>query len=280
VSRDVAHLRRFACVLAVFAAAARPMCAEPRIQLKIPAFDVGFANFTSVVLPGHDYGGLELWIEDANAEMQLSTVRVTLNEIPMTPFVGINPLPRGVRIIVKLGATLNPEYSLKASGENIIAISAADTSKVTYAGRFYLTLDPDTTAPHAVARARVTQHEVSAPPVRRPPRVEFMSAWPERTAEDMLTLSAEVSDGEGLRRIVIEVNGNDVEQIDLENERPVRRRDGFSISSKVPGTVTGDGRRVIISVPVKLRKDINIVAVRAENAIGLHTRSDRVVVRR
>ena len=269
-----------ACVLGAVLCTTSAVFAEPRVELKVPAFNVAFANFTSIALPNHDYGTLELWIEDANADVRLSSIRVTLNEMPMTPFVGINPLPRGVRVIVKLGATLHPEYSLKSSGENIIGFTATDTSKVTYSGRFYLTVDANATAPRAIARVNAAQPEMSAPPIRHPPLIEFTSAWPQRTSEEVLTLVAEVSDGEGLRRVVIEVNGADIERIDLENERPVRRREGFSVSGKVPGEVTGDGRRVTIAVPVKLRKDINIVAVRAEDAIGLHARSDRVVVRR
>jgi len=80
----------------------------------------------------------------------------------------------------------------------------------------------------------------------------------------MLMLAAVVKDAEGLKRVVIEVNGKDEEEIVLENESPVRKRRGFMSSGKLAGEVTGDARLLRLSVPVKLGKAINVIAVRAE----------------
>lgn len=271
---------RHACALLLSSALAAQAAAEPRIQLKVPSHAGGaFPNFSTVVLP-ENHGPVEIWLEDALAEIQVSTIRVMLNESPMTPFVALNPLPRGVRAIVKIGASLNPDYTLRPSGENILAFAATDSGSVTYRAQFYLSLDAQASAPRlASVRSRAPIKEVEAPPQHRPPRVAFTSEWPSKTSEQFLTLAAEVVDDQGIVRVVLEVNGKDVEEIVLENEWPVRKQKGFVARGRPPGEVTGDGRRLALSIPVKLGKDLTVVALRAENSLGLRTRTDRVVER-
>jgi hypothetical protein len=65
----------------------------------------------------------------------------------------------------------------------------------------------------------------------------------------------------------------------LGNEWPVRKHNGFMVARKVAGEVRGDGRSVWFSIPVKLGKDITVVALRAENTAGLRARADRTVQR-
>src|SRR6266508_5194971 len=67
--------------------------------------------------------------------------------------------------------------------------------------------------------------------------------------ERTLMLEAEVSDAEGLRRIVLEVNGKDAEEVVFQNERPVRKKNGMVARGTMPGKVKGDGQRVVINVP-------------------------------
>jgi hypothetical protein len=253
--------------------------AEPRVVLRIPGFpDATFANYSAVVLPPHLTAPPEVWIEDALGEIQLSSVRVRLNDMPMAPFLSLNPLPRGARIIVRIGASLSPEYTLRASGENVLAVEALDETKVTYQGLFYLVVDSQATAPRvAPARDSARGTTVKVPAQTYPPVVRLTSEWPKTTAHRTITLDAEITDRASLRRVVIEVNGRDVEEIVLENAQPVRKRDGFIPRTQPPGTVTGDGRRLVISIPVRLTKDLSVVAVRAENAAGLRTRADRAI---
>src|SRR5215218_5162290 len=103
-----------AICLAVNVAAAS---AEPSITLKVPPHAATFANFASVVLPASGYSSLEVVLQGALAEVQASSVRVTLNGMPMTPFVAVNMMPNGVRMIVKLGVSLSPDYSIRRDGE-------------------------------------------------------------------------------------------------------------------------------------------------------------------
>jgi len=276
-------IRRLAVFTAIVATVLEvaTIAAEPRIQLRVPQFaGANFANFSNVVLPATGLTAIEIVIEDALAEIQAPTVRITLNETPMTPFVSINPLPTGVKAVIRLGLSLSPEYSLKREGENILVLTAADRSGVTYRAQFYLTLDASQPTPQLAkaARTKLPASAVQAPIEKDPPRVVITSSWPARTADRFVNLSGEVTDVEGIRRIIIEVNGKDVEEIVLQNERPVRKQNGFIPRTKLPGEVSGDGQRIRIAIPVRIERDkINVIAVRAENTAGLRTRADKSV---
>jgi hypothetical protein len=265
---------------ALLALAPAPGLAEPRVELRLAAFPgASYPNFASVVVPAQ-YGRVEIWIQDALGEIQISTVRVRLNELPMTPFVTVNPLPRGVRLLLKEGLTLNPEYRLRPSGENVLAFAAQDDTKAAYQGQFYLTVDPALEAPReAPMRARPPAREVGSPEQKEPPRIAFTSEWPKATTETVLILEAEATDAEGLSRLVVEVDGRDVDEVVIQNDLPYRKHAGWMSSGKPPGEIDGDSRRLVVSVPVRVRRDITVVAIRAENRMGLRTRIDRTVLK-
>jgi hypothetical protein len=231
-----------------------------------------------VVLPESGHGNVEIWVEDALAEIQVSTVSVRLNDTPMAAFLTVNRLPRGIRVIVRMGASVNPDFAFQAGRDNRISFSAADSSRVTYRAQFYVTVNSTATTARLADRApaRPPVREVAAPGQVFPPTVT-VAEWPVKTGERVLTLEAEVGDREGLRRIVIELNSKAIEEVILENELPVRKQRGFIAKGKLPGSVTGDGRRVVISIPVKLDKPLNTVGVRAENLSGLSGYADRTV---
>lgn len=254
--------------------------AQPTIRLRFPTHgDIQFENSSSLVVPP-GVASLEIWVRGTLADISVSSVRVRLNEMPMTPFVSINQLPRGVRLIVKFGATLSPDYNLKRETENLLTFDAVDTGRVSYRGQFYLILDENASVPHlAPTRVSPTRPEVEPAPLQRPPQAAFTSEWPARSAERVLQLAAEVTDNEGIRRIVVEVNGKDVEEVLLENEQPVRKKNGWIARGALPGTVTGNGKKITLLIPVSLGKEINVVAVRVENLLGLRTRIDRTVQR-
>lgn len=254
--------------------------AEPRIVLRVPPFEgAEFANYSAVVLPAEGYRSLEVVVTDALGNLQASTVRVTLNEVPMTPFVGINPMPRGVRAIIRLGVSVSPDYSLRTEGENVVSFRARDDGGMAYNGQFFLSIDPAATAPRlAGLRAQPGAAGVELPPQHAPPTIDIRSQWPAVTRDRTLQLEVEVNDEEGLRRVVIDVNDHQAEEVVFQNERPVRQRQGLIPKGALPGDVTGDGRRVTIAVPIRLDRDrLNVVAVRAENVLGLSGRASRAV---
>lgn len=267
-------------IVAAVMAGAPSLYAEPAIVLKVPPFVAAFQNYSSVLLPATGVNTLEIELGGALGEIRAATVRVTLNGTPMTPFVSVNMMPGGMRVIIRLGVSLSPDFTIRRDGESILTLSASDATGTSYRGQFYLTLDPGKTEPELArtTRARAQETGVVAPPQHLPPVVEITSEWPSRTTARTLTLQAEVSDGEGLRRIVIEVNGRDVEEVLLQNERPVRYQGGRIVRATAAGSVTGTGNAVRIEIPIRLSDNrINVIAVRAENLAGLSSRSDQAV---
>lgn len=254
--------------------------AEPTITLKVPPYAAPFPNFSSVSLPPSGYNSLEIVLQDALGGIQASTVRVTLNGMPMTPFVAVNLMPNGVRTIVKLGVSLSPDYSIKREGESVLAFVATDVTGTSYRGQFYLSIDDAKAAPEIArtTRARSQEPTVVAPPQYFPPTIEITSKWTSPTPEHTLFLEAAVKDEEGIRRVVIEVNGKDVEEVLMQNERPVRYQGGRIVRATVAGEVSGAGTALSLKIPVRLSPDrLNVVAIRAENMKGLAARSDTTV---
>lgn len=252
--------------------------AQPTLTLRFPGFaGASFPSSGAVIVPAALPSPPEIWLEDALAEIQLSTVRVRLNESPMTPFIELNSLPRGLRIRVKIGASLNAAFNLRPDGENLLTVDVADETRVTYAARFYLRVDPKAAMPQSAPSHDTAGATVRAPDRVYPPVIRLTSDWPKQTTEKLLTLEAEVTDREGLRRIVIEVDGRDVEEIVLENEQPVRKQGGFVARGRLPGEVSGDARRISFAIPVRLTKEVTVVAVRAENTGGIRARADRAI---
>lgn len=254
---------------------------EPVISLTIPAYpSSSFANYASVLLPDEKFETIELRLTDALSTIQTSTVRVTLNGVPMTPFVSVNPTPGGVRIIVRLGMTLSPEYAISRDGESVLTLDAKDVSGTGYRGMFYLTIDPAKSRPELArtTRARAQQSATVAPPEFRAPVIRFLSEAPQRTADRVYQLEAEIADTEGLRRIVIELNGRDAEEVVLQNERPVRYKGGRIARGALAGEVTGGAAGLRLRIPLTLARDrVNVIAIRAENVRGLSARADQTI---
>lgn len=271
--------RCFGVALALALGVSAQAQAEPTLTVRFPATPgVAFANFSNVLVPAAAAGTIEIWLERALAAPQISTIRVRLNEVPLTPFVSVNPVPRGVRLVLNLGRTLNPEYRLRPTGENLLAVSLSDEGQVSYQGQFYLTIDETVSSPTlAPSRTAMPVAPVTGPPQHVAPSVTWISQWPARSASSTIQLEAEVRDAEGISRIVIEVNGKDVEEVLLQNGLPVRKQNGWIARTKLPGEVSGDSSTLRIAIPVRIRKGLNVVAVRAENALGLRSRADRTI---
>lgn len=279
--RGDAWFGRLAWTLGLFLWSAATAAAEPSVTLRVPAFaSASFANFGNVVLPATGYDSLEIVLRDALAQVQTSTVRVTLNNMPMTPFVAIHPVPGGVRVVINLGVSLSPDYAIKREGESILTFAASDIGGTAYRGQFYLAIDPDKTSPEPARSTRARSQEATtiAPAQYRAPAIAITSKEIGRTADRVYWLEAKVTDVEGLRKVVIELNGRDVEEVVLQNERPIRYKDGRISRATGAGEVAGDGQTVRLRVPLTLAKDrINVIALRAENLHGLSTRADRTV---
>ncbi len=252
------------------------------ITLKIPGFENAvFSPSHTILVPGARIGALEVWLRNAAAEISLSSIRVHLNEQSVSTFAATNPLPNGVRTILRLDQTLNPALRISPDAENMLVFEAIDQLGNRYKARFFLSVDLSIAAPRVGAASHLVEPTgvVQPPPEYETPSFQWDKDLPAETTDELIVLQVTVTDRQGLRRLVIEKNGKDVEEIILENGRPVRKAKGFRVSSKLPGTVEGDGKSLVVSIPTELRKGTNTVVLRAENLVGLRASSDRTIQR-
>ncbi len=254
---------------------------QPEIVLRVPDFDeAAYPNSASIRLPSAATRRLELVLRAARGELQLSSVRIRLNGESVTAFATINPMPRGIRVILDLSRMVNPAFQLRPEVENSLLFEALDDSRNKYVGNFFLTVKSGLIRPERVQSAHATERStVQALPAFRPPEIKWNSVPPGQTAEATLLLEAEVLDEHGLRRVVIELNQKDVEIVLLENSVPIRKRGTFRTNKALPGTVEGTGRHLLIRVPLELKKKVNVLAIRAENLKGLYASTSHTITR-
>lgn len=251
--------------------------AEPVIDLRLGT--ARFPNGASIIVPATLSDPINVWLDDALAIVEVSTIRVLLNGTPMSAFMSVNRLPRGVRVIVRMGLSFGADFTLRKDAENVLTFSASDETKVTYNATFYLRPDEAATVPRLATLQRAARGDVTtAPRVALKPVVKLTTEVPGQTTAAVLEIGVEAGDGDGLRRVVIEVNGREEDGVLLQNERPVRQRRGWISAGGEPGSIGGDSRKVTLLVPVPLRRNaINVIVVKAENVHGLIERIDRTV---
>lgn len=126
-----------------------------QLVMRIPELGSGatFANFARIPVPTPDLRSIEVVLSDARAEIQLGSVRVSLNQTPVLTLTTLYALPRGVRVVVRLSESLNPDLKLTASGENLITFEATDDQRMRYRGQFSILVGSSTTgnAPAPIA---------------------------------------------------------------------------------------------------------------------------------
>ncbi|HXG32046.1 MAG TPA: hypothetical protein VNJ11_01670 [Bryobacteraceae bacterium] len=257
-----------------------PMARAPAIVLLTPDYgDAKFENFSAVTVPADDVR-LEVVLQEARSDIDLATVRLALNGESVLGFVSLNPLPKGLRVILDLSRVTHPIFRLQPERDNALSFEALDAQRNRYVGEFWVRVDRALAQPQLRAQRReATRVEVEAPPAFTAPRIRRIAPDQSTITAQVISFEAEISDDYGLREVVLEVNGKEVETIVFEFGTPVRKRGGFRTARRLPGAVTGDGHRVSISVPVEVKKPINVLAVRAENIKGMFSSDSYTVVR-
>ncbi len=247
----------------------------------IPEYgETAFPNFSAVLVPSPDIRKIEILLRQAGSSIRLASVRVMLNHQSVATFVSLNPLPRGVRAVLDVGQTLNPAFHLRSEGENHLTFEALDQGGTSYHGQFFLLVDRQVATPQLSPLARqVLRDEVTAAPVYDAPAIVVGPDVPERISGKVLDLNAEITDRYGLRRVVLEINGKDVEEIVFQNGRPARKRGGFRVNKQLPGEVSGDGLRLSIAIPIELKKTVNTISLRAENVMGMRAQEGKTILR-
>jgi hypothetical protein len=252
---------------------------EPRIVLALPAYgDVTFANFGAVAVPTPEVGLLQVIVSDARAELDISSIRMLLNNQPVSAFLTINPMVLGARVSVDFSRIANPAFKLRADGDNVLSFEALDRQRNRYFAQFLIRVQQDASRPQLLTDIRLPARKAFEPPPSYPaPRIRWISPATDVAQARTTVLEAEVLDEYGLRQVILEVNGKEIETVVLENGMPVRKRGGFRTPKRLPGTVEGDGRRLSISIPVELKKAINVLALRAENVRGMYASDGQTV---
>ncbi len=250
------------------------------LELRLPEHQGAiFPNYTTVLVPSADLRRFELFLRDCLTEVQVSTVRVKLNGNPISALLNLNPIPQGIRVIVNLGLSTNPEFRLKTEGYNQIDFEALDDSRNRYVGQFFIKVDSKVQKPqraHTSAAPNQPTEEFTKP---QSPQIQVDVNLPAETDQEKITLRATVSDPIGLKRVTLEVNEKDSQEAFFERGKLVRVRRGLWEGTKPPGSVTGDEQRLKLEIPIKLKKGRNMIVIRAENSAGLRSREERVVER-
>jgi len=250
------------------------------LELKFPEYQsAAFPNYTTVLVPSTNLRKIELFLRDCLAEVQVSTVRVKLNGHPISMLLNLNPLPRGVRVIVDLGLSTNPEFKIKAEGYNQIDFEALDDSRNKYLGQFFIKVDPKVQRPQSAPMPPTPDQPTRKSPKPEPPQIQIDASLPRETEQERITLLATVSDPIGLKRVTLEVNEKDSQEAFFDRGKLVRVRRGFWEGAKPPGSISGDEQSLKLEIPIKLKKGQNTIVIRAENSAGLRSREERTIER-
>ena len=141
------------------------------LTLKISEYsDNAYPASSRIQIPSADLRSLDIYLRGAKAEIQLSSVRVGLNQMPMLTVVTTYPLPKGVRASLRLRESINPDMKLRVSGENLITFEATDDLRNRYTGQFYLTVGAGaapaavTAQPITIAETKTVVADTSGPP--------------------------------------------------------------------------------------------------------------------
>jgi hypothetical protein len=253
----------------------------PAVVLVIPDYaGARFGNFSSILLPNAGPGKLEVILSNAASSITVHSVRMMLNNQPMAVFLATMPMTDGLRTVLDLQRASHPSYRLRPEGENSLTFEAVDQTGNRYFGQFFLRVAPGLSKPElAPAQPTVLQKAFEPPPSHQPPQIQWLPTDQPQVGGRTVWFKAEITDDYGLRAVILEVNGKELESIVLENGSPTRKRGGFRTARSLPGTVQGNGMRLTIEIPVELKKAVNVLAIRAENLRGLYGASSRTLAK-
>ena len=251
--------------------------AEPSLELRLGAGRAIAPG--SVAEAGQDsVSTFDVVLSDALAEIDLDTVDLALNGNPIIGFARKSKTPAGIRLVVDRARIRHPHLAL--ARENRLRFAALDLDGNRYRGEFVVRVSegvrgvqllsgPD---PHpAVLKG--------SGPKGLPPVIAITSNPGVSRDQRSWQLVAEVRDRSGIRLVAVELNWKQYERIQMRSGFPSRQRGKFRKAGSLPGSVTGDSQRLVLDIPVPLRKRETRVELRATNLQGLEA-SESVTIRR
>lgn len=255
---------------------------QPQVLISFPKYQVpAFPNFSVVEIPNSSLPAIEFDLIGFPAQLSISTVRVYLNDKPLTPFLKIFRKTDGARILVELEQVPVGSTYLQPDVENLLVLLVADKLGRRYTGRISLIPKSSVVQPQLVTQRLQHSNPVVPPPEPPPtsPKIFWASELPDATTQENLMLHVQILDDYGLRYARIELNNRVIETIVVEAGIPTRKRGDFRRASNLPGSVSGSGKHLVVTIPLRLKKNANIIAVYAENIKGLNGFSKKTIIR-
>ena len=258
------------CTLAVFGA-------EPSLVLRLdggPAIPVGAAARAGL----DDASTFDLVLSGAPARIDLDTVVLTLNGHSIVGFARKGNTDAGIRIFIDRAGIRHPHLAL--SDENRLRFSARDEDGNRYNGEFVVHVSEGVRGVTEISVPGQPPSIVEGPDTpAQPPVIAFTSDPTVPRGDRSWRLLAEVRATTGIRAVSLDLNWKQFERIELLGGLPTRRRGRFHKPGRLPGTVTGHGRHLVLDIPVPLGKRETRVELRATTIAGVEA-SAHVTVRR
>ena len=246
------------------------ICSEPSVTVKL-APEAVFASGSVITAGTESVEMLDVVVTGILAEINPETVSVRLNGNEIVGFARLARMSSGFRAYMDLKAADHPDFALALS-PNDLQFVAKDREGHAYRGSWTINADPGQVTPVLAGTQPDAPPIVEYLTVSRP-EIRFSSDPPvhairksKRNPEAVLDF--EVLDAKGIRSVSIHLNRSELENIQLRNGLPVRRRGKFRRSAELPGTVKGGSRSLEVKVPVPLPRATNIVTIAVTNQDG------------
>ena len=257
------------------------ICSEPSVTVKL-APDAVFASGSVIAVGTGSVETLEVVVSDLVAEMDPNSVSVRLNGNEIVGFARLSRMSSGFRAFMDLNSADHPHFVLAVS-ENDLEFAASDREGHAYRGSWTIHVGPGPETPV------LSGTQLDPPPIVEhmtvsKPEIRFSSDPPVHAIKRSRRLTEavvdfEVIDAEGIQAVFIRLNGKELEDIQLRNGIPSRRRGKFKRSAELPGMVTGGSQALQVRVPVPLRKAVNLVRIAASNVDGVEVTESFIINR-
>ena len=264
------------------AAVASAAAETPSLRLTIGGGDA-FQAGTEIGVGEGSTGTLDVLLDGVLDSIDFDSISFTLNGTEILGFTRLGKTPTGLRLFVDRNAVRHRYLTLNAD-DNALRFQARDASGNRYAGEWVIRVREAMSGSKLLSAqneaAEILERQISyAPEVRIIGSPEILAANPSKPKKFEARVQAEITDVQGISNVIVFVNGKQWEQVQIRNGFPIRKRGSFRRSGTLPGSVTGNGERLVIDIPVPLPKQATIVRIRAENVKGLDDSEARTVIR-
>ena len=268
-------------IVSALLSVASGICSEPSVTVKL-APDAVFPSGSVIAVGTGSVETLDMVVSGIVAEINPDSVSVRLNGNEIVGFARLSRMSSGFRAFMDLSTADHPHFVLAVS-ENDLEFVANDREGHAYRGSWTINVGPGPETPV------LSGTQLDPPPIVEymtvsKPEIRFSSDPPVHAIKRSRRLTEAVVDFEvidtgGIRSVFIHLNGKELEDIQLRNGIPSRRRGKFRRSPELPGSVKGGSHALQVRVPVPLRKAVNHVRIAASNVDGVEVTESFIINR-